>query len=213
MRLTAVIPAALLLVVSSPGFGQEWAEYNSRQDFFSVNFPAEPTIREMTYESEYGLTLPGRVYSVEDATGKYSVMAIDYSTAEKLHAQRQAACKAAGGDGDSCNNPGRADVRGAIVHGSWSFITRGSEVTHFALYNADLVEGIRLQLLNKDGSRTFAVIHMHGYRLYIVEGTVPKGLPPPALFQQSFGFLDREGKRIRYATTYSHGYPVPRRTR
>jgi hypothetical protein len=213
MRLSSLIPAAWLLLVSGPAFGQEWAEYNSRQDFFSVNFPAEPTIRDITYTSEYGLTLPARVYSVEDATGTYLVTAIDYSTAEKLHTERAATCKAAGGDGDSCNNPGRADVRGAIIYASWSFIKRGSEVTHFALYNADLVEGIRLQLLNRDGSRTFAVIHMHDYRLYLVEGTVPKGLPPPALFQQSFGFLDKEGRRIRYATTYSHGYPVPTRTR
>lgn len=213
MRLSSLIPAAWLLLVSGPAFGQEWAEYNSRQDFFSVNFPAEPAIRQITWESEYGLTLPGRVYSVEDATGKYLVTAIDYTRAEKMHLERQATCKAAGGDGDQCNNPGRADVRGAMVHASWSFIRRGSEVTHFALYNADLVEGIRLQLLNKDASRTFAVIHIHDYHLYIVEGTVPKGLPPPALFQQSFGFLDKEGKRIRYATTYSHGYPVPTRTR
>ncbi len=213
MRLMSLIPAALLLVVPISASAQEWAEYNSRQDFFSVNFPAEPTLRDVKYQSEYELTLPGRVYSVEDATGRYSVTAIDYTGAEKMHTARQAACKAAGGDGDSCNAPGRADVRGAIIHASWSFMKRGSEVTHFANYNADLVEGIRLQLLNKDGSRTFAVIHLHDYRLFIVEGTVPKGLPPPALFQQSFGFLDKDGRRIRYETTYSHGFPVPRRTR
>lgn len=212
MRLMSMIPAAFLILFVSVS-AQEWIEYNSRQDFFSVNFTGQPTIREIKYESEYGLTLPGRVYSVEDATGKYLVTAIDYSQVEKMHLERQAKCKAAGGDGDQCNNPGRADVRGAMIHASWSFMKRGSEVTHFALYNADLVEGIRLQLLNKDGSRTFAVIHMHDYRLYLVEGTVPKGLPPPALFQQSFGFLDKEGRRIRYATTYSHGYPVPNRTR
>jgi hypothetical protein len=213
MRLLALIPAAWLLILPAPAAAQEWFEYNSRQDFFSVNFTGQPTTRDVKYESEYGLTLPGRVYSVEDATGKYSVTAIDYSQAEQMHRDRQAKCKAAGGDGDQCNNPGRADVRGAMIHGSWGFMKRGSEVTHFALYNADLVEGIRLQMLNKDGSRTFAVIHLHEYRLYIVEGTVPKGLPPPALFQQSFGFLDKEGRRIRYATTYSHGYPVPTRTR
>jgi hypothetical protein len=212
MRLP-LLTAAAFLVVSASASAQEWIEYNSKQDFFSVNFTGQPTIREIKYVSEYELTLPGRTYSVEDATGKYSVTAVDYSQAEKMHLERQAKCKAAGGDGDQCNNPGRADVRGAIIYASWSFIKRGSEVTHYALYNADLVEGIRLQLLNKDGSRTFAVIHMHDYRLYLVEGTVPKGLPPPALFQQSFGFLDKEGRRIRYATTYSHGYPVPARTR
>jgi hypothetical protein len=30
----------------------------------------------------------------------------------------------------------------------WGFIKRKSEMTHFANYNADLVEGLRLQLLN-----------------------------------------------------------------
>jgi len=213
MRLSPLIPATLLLLLPQPSFAQDWMEYASRADFFSVNFPGDPAVRDTTYESEYGLTLPGRVYSVTEGSNRYSVTAIDYSSAEKMHTARAAACKAAGGDGDSCNNPGRADVRGAIVYASWSFIKRGSQVTHFANYNADLVEGHRLQLLNPDGSRTYAVVHMHDYRLYVLEGTVARGQPPPALFQQSLGFLDKEGKRIRYETTYSHGYPIPRRTR
>ncbi|MGH9253090.1 MAG: hypothetical protein ACRD3C_00815 [Vicinamibacterales bacterium] len=213
MRLMPLVSAALLLLASGPSFAQNWAEYNSRRDFFSVNFPGEPQIRDVTYTSEYGLTLPGRVYSVTEGQNSYSVTVIDYSGAEKMHTERAAKCKAAGGDGDSCGSPGRADVRGAIVYSSWSFIKRGSEVTHYANYNADLVEGHRLQLLNKDGSRTFAVVHMHDYRLFILEGTVTRGLPPPALFQQSLGFLDKDGNRIRYETTYSHGYPIPRRTR
>ncbi|MBI2186870.1 MAG: hypothetical protein HYU37_07055, partial [Acidobacteria bacterium] len=126
MRVTLLIPAALILVVAGPARGQEWNQYNGQQDFFSVNFPAEPTIRDITFESEYGLTLPARVYRVEDATGKYSVTAVDYTQAEKMHLERQAKCKAAGGDGDQCNNPGRADVRGALVYASWSFLKRGS---------------------------------------------------------------------------------------
>jgi hypothetical protein len=170
-------------------------------------------VKDITYTTEYDIQLPGRVYSVEQGKNRYSVTVIDYTNAEKIHAERQKKCQAAGGDGDSCNNPGRADVRGAIVHAAFEFFQRDAKVTHYANYNADLVEGHRLQLLNPDKSRTFAVIHMHEYRLYILEGTVAAGQPPPALFQQSLGFLDKEGKRIRYATTYSHGYPVPARTR
>ena len=213
MRPIRFVLAALALLTSGPSFAQGWMEFASRDDFFSVNFPAEPKVREITYMTEYEITLPGRVYSVEDGANRYSVTVIDYTNAEKIHTERAAKCKAAGGDGDSCNNPGRADVRGAMVHASWNLIRKAATVTHFANYNADLVEGLRLQLLNADKSRTFAVIHMHEYHLYILEGTVPPGLPPPALFQQSLGFLDKEGNRIRYATTYSHGYPVPRRTR
>jgi hypothetical protein len=213
MRLIPLIPAALLLVMSGPAFARDWIEFASKTDFFSVNFPAQPTVKAITYDTEYGLTLPGNVYSVEEGKNRYSVTVIDYTSAEKLHTERQQQCKQAGGDGDQCNNPGRAEVRGAIVYATFGFLKRDAKITHYANYNADLVEGHRLQLLNPDRSRTFAVIHVHDYHLYILEGTVAAGQPPPALFQQSLGFLDKEGKRIRYETTYSHGFPVPRRTR
>ena len=212
MRLTHLVPAALLLL-SGPSFAQGWIEYASRADFFSVNFPGQPTVRDITYATEYGLTLPGRVHSYVDGPNRYSVTVVDYTNAEKLHTERVKRCQDAGGDGDSCNNPWRADVRGAIVHATAAFLQRDAKITHYANYNAALVEGHRLQLTNADRSRTFAVIHLHEYHLYILEGTVAPGLPPPALFQQSLGFLDKEGKRIRYETTYSHGFPTPRRTR
>ena len=94
---------------------------------------------------------------------------------------------------------------------TFHLLQRDAKVTFYAWYNADLVEGHQLQLTNADGTRTFAAIHMHENRLYIVEGTVPKGAPQPALFQQSLGFIDKEGKRIRYTTTYSNAYPAPPR--
>jgi hypothetical protein len=52
---------------------------------------------------------------------------------------------------------------------------------------------------------------MHQNRLYIFEATVPAGAPPPALFQQSLGFLDKDGVRVRYDTIYANGYPPPHR--
>jgi hypothetical protein len=53
---------------------------------------------------------------------------------------------------------------------------------------------------------------MHENRLYILEGTVPKGAPAPGLFQQSLQFLDKEGKRVRYQSIYTNGFPPPPRT-
>ena len=104
-------------------------------------------------------------------------------------------------------------MRGAIDYATWNFLQRDAKVTHYAYYNADLIEGRRLQLTNADRSRTFAAIHMHENRLYILEGTVSASSPPPGLFQQSLGFLDKEGNRVRYETIYSNGFPPPRRTR
>ena len=40
---------------------------------------------------------------------------------------------------------------------------------------------------------------------------MPPTAPPPALFQQSMGFLDKDGVRVRYETTYANGYPAPPR--
>ena len=62
----------------------------------------------------------------------------------------------------------------------------------------DKIEGHQLQITNPDQSRSFVAIFLHASRLYILEGTVPQGHPPPGLFQQSLRILDAEGRRIRY---------------
>ena len=224
MRLTPLVPVAFVLVLSSPALAQtgapdarsvrggveEWIEYVSRADFFSVNFPAQPEVRDITFATEYGLDLPGRVHVYTNGGSKYSVTVIDYGPAEKIHADRSKACT---GYPDTCGNRFRAEVRGSLDYAAWEFIRRDAKVTHYAYYVTDLVEGRRIQLLNPDKSQTFGAIHMHDNRLYILEGTVPAGSPPPGLFQQSLGFVDKEGNRIRYATVYNANYPTPRRTR
>jgi len=213
MRRIPTIAAALSLFISGPSFAQEWIEYASQADFFSVNFPNEPKVQGITYTTEYGITLPGRVYSSADGPNRYSVTAVDFTAAEKIHAEKSKNCVASGAYPDICNDHARGDLRGAIDHAVWSFLQRDAKVTFFAYYNLDLVEGTQLQITNADGSRTFAAINMHENRLYIADGTVPKGALQPALFQQSMGFTDKEGKRIRYESIYSNAYPPPRRTR
>jgi hypothetical protein len=206
MRRISVVTAALILLVPGPSFAQEWIQYASRTDFFGVNFPGEPKVQDITYPTEYGISLPGRVYSVENGPNRYFVTVVDYSGAEKIHTARAEQCKKNGGEGDACQNDWRVDVQGSIVYASWKFFQRNAKVTHYAWYFLDMVEGNRLQLLNPDGSRTFAAIHRHGTRLYILEATVPRSAPAPGLFQQSLQFLDEEGKPIRYRTFYTTGY-------
>jgi hypothetical protein len=120
---------------------------------------------------------------------------------------------ASGAYPDVCGDRSQNDIRGAMDHAVSGFLKRDAKVTHYSYYQLELVEGKHLQLQNPDGSRTFVAINMHENRLYIVEGTVPKGAPLPALFQQSLGFIDTEGKRIRYASTYHNSYPAPPRAR
>ena len=207
MRFIPVVPAALFLFVATPVSAQEWVEYISQQDSFSINFPTEPEVRDIKYKSEYGVELPAHVYKSVDGKSQYLVTVVDYSNVQKIHAERLKNCDTS--YPNLCGNPSEAELRGAIDFALWNFIQRGSKFTDYAYYNADRIEGRRLQLLNPDQSRTFAAIHMHLNRLYIFEGTVPAGAPPPGLFQQSITWIDKDGNRIRYRSLYSNNFPTP----
>ncbi len=199
---------ALLLLLPGVGFGQEWIEYVSREDMFTINFPAQPKVEEIQWKTEYNLTIPGHVHRYDTADSHYSVTAVDYSNVQKIHADRVKGCTLYP---DQCGNPYVAELRGAMEYAAWQFLKRDAKVTYFAYGNTDRVEGRRLQLTNADGSRTFAQVHMRENHLYIFEATVPKGAPSPALFQQSVGFIDENGGRVRYNSIYSNAYPPPTR--
>ena len=221
MRRTSLVTAALILGLTTASFAQSWIQYSSRADTFAVNFPGEPKVEDINYVTEFGIALPGHFYSAGSGGSRYSVTVVDYSTAEKLHTERAALCRKNGGEADACQNDWRGDVQGSIVYASWKLIQRNAKVTFFGWSVVDQVEGQRLHLTNADKSRTFAEIHRHGTRLYILEGTVPPGDPEPGLFQQSLMFLDEEGNPLRYRTFYTTGYseewkfpaPAPPRSR
>jgi len=208
MRQIALVAASCVLLLSSPSFAQEWIEYISQEDLFTVNFPDKPAVRTITYETEYGVTLPGRVHSSALGSSRYAVTVIDYSDVRQIHAKRLENCDKYP---NLCNNPYVGELRGAMDFAAYNFLKRAQKVLHYAYYNSDRIEGRRLQLVNPDGTQTFTAIHMHQNRLYIVEGTVPANYPPPAHFQQSLGFIDREGFRVRYESIYSNMYPPPPR--
>lgn len=214
MRVMALILASLGLVCPQAALAQEWSEFESKESGFTVNFPGEPRVSETTFESEYKYTLPARVYSANRGAERYSVTVVDYSGIEQMGIERAKACPPGAEPCIGSQNTGRGywkmDVGGAIVYATWQFLQRDAKVTHLMWNFIDLVEGQQLQLTNNpDQSRTFVFIAMHLDRLYIFEGTVPAGNPEPGLFQQSVGFLDYSGQRVRYQYVYSNRYPPP----
>jgi len=220
MRAIQLILAALSLSLATSSFSQgyTWTEYVSREDHFSVSFPDDPTIEEISYPTEYRINLPGRVYSYEDGGTLFSVTVVDYNSAIDIHNARNEDCRTSGGDGDLCQDDGPEDVRGAIVYATWNIMNRDDvDVIHYAHYNSDRVEGHNIRLIGDNGSLTTAVIHMHEDKLYVLEATVPRGAPAPGLFQISLAFLDDQYKRIRYdwvgTMLYSNGYPPTPRVR
>ncbi len=203
MRLNRFVAAAIVLLLSQSAFAQSWITHRSLEDRFSVNLPGEPEVSEITYPSEYGAVFPGRVYSYVDGSSRYSVTVIDYTDAERVHAERTNKTEA-----DSLPIYWQIDVRASIAFAAWEFRQRDAEVTYDAWHYIDLIEGHQLQLTNADQSRTFAAIYLHRSRLYILEATVGPGAPPPGLFQQSLSLLDANGDRVRYDSIYSNQLPI-----
>ena len=175
VRLIGIAAVVSTLSVSAPAFAQGWFEYRDLAERFQVSLPGEPAIERITYTSWQGATLPARVYTVEDGPGRYSVTVVNYSSDEDV-----------------------TDVNGSIAHEAWKIRRRGGEITFDAYAVADYIEGHELYITNADESRTLVGIFLHAKRLYILEATVPRGAPPPLLFQQSLQILDEKGVRIRY---------------
>jgi hypothetical protein len=210
-RLTLLV--ALFCWGATPALGQEWQQYVNTEDGFAVNFPGSPNITETTWRSQLDYRLPARVYHVDRGEERYVVTVVDYSSLEQQGVERAASCPP--GNAQCRENAGpilgpgywKHDERGAIVYATFTLIQQDVRVTSLAWEWQDLVEGHSIQLTNEaEQTRTSAYIAMHEHKLYILEGTVPLGYPEPGLFQQSLGWVDADGRRIRYELVYSNAY-------
>ena len=215
MRLIPVVATASLLFIAAPGSAQEWTEYANQEDRFTCNFPGEPQVTETTWVSEFGAELPARVYAADRGPNRYTVTVADYNHVERILVERAQDCppgaERCSGGGLTGEGYWMHDLRGALLYATWTFLQRDAEATHLGYNSVDRVEGYQLHLTNPDDSRTYVSIYMHENKLYVLEGTVPRGYPEPALFQQSLGWLDENGGGLRYQSTYSNGFPAPPR--
>jgi len=221
MRISAFV-IAFILSVSGLATAQEFAEYVNTRDGFKIDFPGQPMVSDITWKSQQNYMLPGRVYSVDKGKEHYAVTVVDYGGIEKMAIARANTCVS--GDRPLCrgtdvSGPGvwKHDVREAVLFATLKFLQRdNAKVSDLTWSQHDLVEGNELQLTNTaDQSRTYAYIALHEMKLFIVEATVPKNSPPATLFQTSMGWVDKNGKGIRYQDMYIGAvhsmrvYPVP----
>ena len=213
MRTTAAL-VLLMLAWSDSAAAQEWAPFTTVQDGFTINFPGQPRVVQTTWRSQLDFVLPARVYSAERGSERYSITVVDYSSIEQLGIERAKSCPP-GNANCRANAPpalgpgySRHDERGALLFATEKLLNRNATMTELAWDWQDMVEGHIIHLTNTaDQSRTYAYVAMHRHKLYIVEGTVPKGAPEPGLFQQSLGWIDKDGTGIRYENVvYSNAY-------
>jgi hypothetical protein len=209
----AVIVVALVLSVAASAAAQEWEEFVSKEDGFKVDFPGTPKVADMTWKSQLDYILPGKVYSVDKGKEHYSMTVVDYRPIEQQGIERSKTCEA--GNAQCRQNAGimgpgywRHDERGGVMYATFKLLQRDAKLTSLAWEWQDMVEGNFIQLTNNaDQSRTYAYVAMRENKLYILEGTVPKGYPEPGLFQQSMGWVDKDGNGIRYQNIiYSNAY-------
>jgi len=225
---TLVCSFVLVLASHTIASAQEWDEYVNTTDGFKINFPGQPKITDTTWVTGQGYVLPSRIYSGEMGSGKYSMTVVDYNVIERLGMERSEKCPVGG---ETCQGqpagllrpaigPGYAtqEIRDAMLNATYKLLQRDAKLTALLWNFEDLVEGYELHLVNnKDQSRTMAFVAMHENKLYVMEGTVPKGYPEPGLFYQSLGWVDKQGNGIRYQQIYVnelHGLriaPVPPR--
>ena len=218
-----LIAALIVLAVGSTTFTQDYVQYVSRDDRFTILFPTQPKVTETTFTSQYGYSLPARIYE-SDATGAakghYKVTVVDYNGVRAMGEERAKHCPA--GAEPCIGNPApsgstgagywKADTWGASIYATWLFLKSKPDLKFLGWATMDAVEGELLDFVNADKSQTAAAIYMHENKLYMIDGTVPAGMPPTDWFNQNIGWLDENGLQVRYQSIYHNGYAKPEAT-
>lgn len=215
-----LVSSVLLLTVASPAVAQEdYTEFASKDDRFTVTFPGKPVVTEENWLTEYFVNLPAKVYTVKGISGTHKLTVVDYTPVERILVEKAAKCPPGAetciGVADTGYGYWKNDVRGAVTHAIFKMMEgKQVQVTHLMFNFMEMVGGQEIQFTNvKDQSRTFGSAYLHANRLIVAESTVPKGFPPPTVLQQSLGWLSEEGRGIRYQYLYlnepDHAVPTP----
>jgi hypothetical protein len=172
MRFIGFIPAVVALFISGAASAQSWSEYANRGDFFSVNFPGDPTEQDITYKTAKGTSLPAHVYTAQDAKGRYSITVVDYNSA-----------------------PG--ELVTAIDEAVKNIRAKGIP-KYDAVNMLDMHRSWRITVETTDKRRLLGeVLVADNKRLYISQADTALNVPPPAQFSVSLQILDKDGIRIR----------------
>jgi hypothetical protein len=204
---------AFMLATAGLASAQDWIEYQNIEDGFKLDFPGQPKITDTFWATEQGYIIPARIYSAQEGASKYSMTVVDYTVIDRLGMIRSQRCPVGA---ETCQGQpsgglrnaigpgyGIQDIRDAIVFATFKYISKPGITVSDYLWNwEDLVEGHELHITNADGSRTFVFIAMRENRLYVMDATVPKGYPEPGLFHQSLGWVDPQGRAVRYNQIY-----------
>jgi hypothetical protein len=171
MRPGSFIVAIIALL--APGFAcaQGWIEFQDLAWGVGINFPHEPVGEDIEYMTSEGTIVSGRVYTAETETGHYTLTAVSFS----------------GEPTDSLT---------VVSHATAILRTKGTP-TYDGYHALDGVPGWMMSVTGTDGRLIQSFVLFIDQRLYIAEGSVAPGTPPPSNFQQSITVIDPAGERIQ----------------
>ncbi|HEY5622918.1 MAG TPA: hypothetical protein VIV14_04080 [Gammaproteobacteria bacterium] len=191
------IAAVIVLLAAVPAAAQSWVQFESLEDRFRVNFPAEPIVEPIEYLSEFDAILPARRYTAETDSGVFIVESVDFTDAARVHAEMDK-FSAADFPTQWIN-----DMQASVARAARQYRQRGGEINYDAWAHVDRIAGHQLQITNEDGTVTYVGIYLDGHsrHLHVLEATVPPSAPPPVQFQQSLEVLNADGMQVRYEMT------------
>jgi hypothetical protein len=180
LKLIPVVAAALFL--SSTVFAQVWSEYVNRENFFTVNFPDDPTVKEVPYKTAKGTDLTARTFTAEATSGiqsgTYTMTVVDYNSA--------------------------TDEIPTAIEEAAKMIRAKGDVKYEGGGMIDNHRSYRLTVETPNKRRILAeILVAMNNRLYISEADTAINVPPPAQYQASVQILDENGVRIRYRSVGS----------
>jgi len=121
MRFNLLASSALLLAIAAPAFAQEdYTEFVSREDRFTITFPGKPVMTDETWLTEYFVNLPAKVYTVKGISGTHKLTVVDYTPVERVLVEKATKCPPGAetciGVGDTGYGYWKNDVRGAVTY-------------------------------------------------------------------------------------------------
>ena len=179
MRSRSLVPALVVLFLSTAASAQGWQEYVNRENDFQINFPAEPTMTETQYRTVKGTMLTAHVFTAiapegSIAAGTYKVTVVDYSNALN-------------------------EIPDAIEQAREAIKAKGT-VKYDEVNDLDRHREWRLSVETATTRILASTLLAANNRLYITEGENALSAPPPAQFHVSLQILNQDGVRIRQLT-------------
>ena len=146
MRATVLSVVMLVGVLAGPAWAQDdYTEFTSAEDRFTVTFPGTPTLTTGFWLTEYGVTLPAKFYTVTDIAGRHTLTVVDYTPVERTLVEKSYNCplgaETCSGIADTGLGYWKNDFRGATTYAIERLITnRNVTVTHLMFNFMQLVE-------------------------------------------------------------------------